>query len=299
MKLHKIVTLALAGLMVLALAGCGAPATETTTEPTTPAPAPAEKPAEDKGVAGGVTVEGSDTLVKMSASWAEEVTTEHPDLMVSVKGGGSGVGIAALVNGTVDFANASREIKDTEVEEIKATGKDVEEHEVAKDGIAVIVNPNNPVTGLTHEQLQKIYLGEITNWKDVGGEDKAIVVVSRDSASGTYEFFKEAIVGKDNEMLPGAILLASNQAILDEVGKNDAAIGYCGVGYANDTVKIAELDGVAASVASVMDGSYELSRGLYMYSAGDLTPAMQAFLDFVMSPAGQKIVEDEGFVPVN
>lgn len=294
MKLHKIVTLALAGLMALALVGCG------TTE--TPAEKPAEKPAEqpkETGVAGGVTVEGSDTLVKMSASWAEEVTTEHPDLMVSVKGGGSGVGIAALVNGTVDFANASREIKDSEVDEIKATGKEVTEHEVAKDGIAVIVNPNNAVKGLTEQQLQDIYMGKITNWKDVGGADKAIVVVSRDSASGTYEFFKEAIVGKDNEMLPAAILLASNQAILDEVGKNDAAIGYCGVGYANDTIKIVELDGVAASVASVMDGTYGLSRGLYMYSAGDLTPAMQAFLDFVMSPAGQKIVEDEGFVPVN
>lgn len=297
MKLHKIATLALAGLMVLALAGCGAPATETKTE--TPSTTPAEKPAEDKGVAGGVTVEGSDTLVKMSASWAEEVTEVHPDLMVSVKGGGSGVGIAALVNGTVDFATASREIKDSEVEALKAAGKEVTEHEVAKDGIAVITNKNNAVAGLTAAQLKDIYMGTITNWKDVGGADKAIVVVSRDSASGTYEFFKEHIVGKDNEMAPSTILLASNQAILDEVGKNDAAIGFCGVGYANDTVKIIELDGVAASVASVMDGSYELSRGLYMYSAGDLTPAMQAFLDFVMSPAGQKIVEDEGFVPVN
>ena len=235
----------------------------------------------------------------MSASWAEEVTTEHPDLMVSVKGGGSGVGIAALVNGTVDFANASREIKDSEVEEIKATGKEVTEHAVARDGIAIIVNPGNAVSSLTEQQLHDIYVGKITNWKDVGGADKAIVVVSRDSASGTYEFFKEAIVGKDSEMLPAAILLASNQAILDEVGKNDAAIGYCGVGYANDTIKIVEFDGVAASVASMMDGTYGLSRSLYMYSAGDLTPAMQAFLDFVMSPAGQKIVEDEGFVPVN
>lgn len=283
MKMHRIVTLALAGLMALALVGCG----------------PAEKPSEGKGVAGGVTVEGSDTLVKMSASWAEEVTTEHPDLMVSVKGGGSGVGIAALVNGTVDFANASREIKDSEVEEIKATGKEVTEHAVARDGIAIIVNPGNAVSSLTEQQLHDIYVGKITNWKDVGGADKAIVVVSRDSASGTYEFFKEAIVGKDSEMLPAAILLASNQAILDEVGKNDAAIGYCGVGYANDTIKIVEFDGVAASVASMMDGTYGLSRSLYMYSAGDLTPAMQAFLDFVMSPAGQKIVEDEGFVPVN
>ncbi len=285
-KVSKWMGVALVGALALGLAGCGAKSADTATNDGT-----AE-------LAGSVNVEGSDTMVNLSGAWAEAFQTAEPGVMVSVKGGGSGVGIASLINGTVDFANASREMKDEEKTQVADGGRTAVEHEVARDGIAVIVNPGNGVEALTSDQVGQIYRGEITNWKEVGGADKKIVVLSRDSSSGTYEFFKEEMVGKDKEMAKSAQLLASNQAIVDEVSKNDAAIGYCGVGYVTKSVKVAQLDGVAASVATVLDGTYPLSRGLYMYSADELSAPMKAFLDFILSPEGQKIVEDEGFVPL-
>lgn len=291
MKVTKWVVLSVVFALALSLVGCGGAQDETAV--------PATGGDEVAELTGSVNIEGSDTLVNLSSAWSEEFQVEHPGVMVSVKGGGSGVGIASLINGTVDFANASREMKDEETAQVADSGRTAVEHEVARDGIAVIVNPANGVEELTSEQVGAIYRGEITNWKDVGGVDKTIVVLSRDTSSGTYEFFKEEMVGKDKEMAKSVQLLASNQAIVDEVSNNDAAIGYCGVGYVIDSVKVAKLDGVAASVETVLDGTYPLSRGLYMYSADELSDAMQAFLDFVLSPAGQKIVEDEGFVPLS
>lgn len=285
-KVSKWMGVALIGALALGLAGCGTKSADTATNDGT-----AE-------LTGSVNVEGSDTMVNLSGAWAEAFQTAEPGVMVSVKGGGSGVGIASLINGTVDFANASREMKDEEKTQVSEGGREAVEHEVARDGIAVIINPGNGVEGLTSEQVGQIYRGEVTNWKEVGGVDKKIVVLSRDSSSGTYEFFKEEMVGKDKEMAKSAQLLASNQAIVDEVSKNDAAIGYCGVGYVTKSVKVAQLDGVLASVDTVLDGTYPLSRGLYMYSADELSAPMKAYLDFILSPAGQKIVEDEGFVPL-
>jgi phosphate transport system substrate-binding protein len=255
----------------------------------------------DEGLSGTINVEGSDTLVNMAQVWAEEFMTEHSDVMISVKGGGSGTGIASMINGTVDFANASRQIKDEEIEQAQENGIDPVEHEVALDGIAVVVNPDNTVTGLTMEELGQIFRGEITNWNELGGDDAEIVVLSRDSSSGTYEFFKETVVDPDedgSEYAAEALLLPSNSAIVDETSGNASAIGYIGVGYVNDSVKVLEIDGVAASVETAADGSYPISRYLYTYSDGEPEGLLAEYLDWIMGPDGQQIVEDEGFVPL-
>jgi phosphate transport system substrate-binding protein len=215
-----------------------------------------------------------------------------------VQGGGSGTGIAAMINGTVDFANASREMKEEEIAEAQSKGINPVEHKVAIDGIAVIVNPANPVTGLSKDQLGAIYRGEIKNWKEVGGPDKPIVLLSRDSSSGTYEYFKEEVVGKDKEYAASAKLLPATQAIVDEVVANDAAIGYVGLGYVTPEVKVLAIDGVVASIETAANGTYPISRYLYMYSNGEPTGVMAAYLEWILGEEGQKLVADEGFVPL-
>jgi phosphate transport system substrate-binding protein len=257
----------------------------------------------DEELTGSINVEGSDTIVNMGQAWAEAFMEEEPGVMVSVKGGGSGTGIAALLNGTVDFANASRAIKDEEIEEAEGLGVDPVEHEVAIDGIAVIINPANTVTEMTMEQLGQVYRGEVTNWSEVGGADADIVLLGRDTSSGTYEYFKEAVVwGADGdealEYSPSMNNLASNQAIVDEVKNNEAAIGYVGLGYLDPDVTVASIDGVQASVDTAADGSYPISRFLYMYSDGDPEGVLAAYLDWILGDEGQAIAEDQGFVPL-
>lgn len=284
----KWIVLALVAVLALGLVGCGQTQTDQTGTET------------DGGeeLTGAISIEGSDTMVNLGQAWAEVFQTENPGVMISLKGGGSGTGIAALINGTVDFANASREMKDEEIAEAEGKGISPVETEVAKDALAVIVNSANPVTGLTLEQLGKIYRGEITNWKEVGGPDKGIVLLSRDSSSGTYEYFKEEVVGKENEFAKEAKLLPSTQAIVDETKANPDAIGYIGLGYVTPDVKELEVDGTMATVEAALDGTYVLSRGLYMYSNGEPTGAAKAYLDWIVSAEGQKIVEDQGFVPL-
>ena len=277
-------------LGAIGLTGCGNKAAGSTSNSTSSSSA--------SGLSGSLNVEGSDTMVNLANSWAEQFMTANPDVNIAVKGGGSGNGIAALINGTADFANASREMKIEEIDQAKAKGVNPVETAVARDGIAVIVNPANSVKGLTTDQLGRIYRGEITNWKDVGGADQPIVLLSRDSSSGTYEYFKEAVVGKDKNYAKAAKLLPSTQAIVDETKGNEAAIGYIGVGYETPDVKVLEIDGVAASVATVLDKTYPISRKLYMYSNGDPTGAGKAYVEWILGPEGQQVVEDEGFVPL-
>jgi len=286
-------TLLLAGTM--ALGGCSAEE-EPTSETEPAAEETAEETAEE--LEGSITVQGSDTLLNVSTAWSEAFMDENPGVDISVQGGGSGTGIAALLNGTVDFANASRQIKEEELADGKAKGMNILEHRVAIDGIAVVVNPANAVSDLSLDDLGKIFRGEITNWKDVGGADQEIVLLSRDSSSGTYEFFKEAVVGEDAEYAASAKLLPSNQAIADEVKANEAAIGYIGLGYLTPDVKVVAVDGVKASVETAADGSYPISRYLYMYSDGEPEGVMAAYLDWILGPEGQQLVEDEGFVPL-
>lgn len=281
MKAQRFLALSLAGVLALALAGCGSSGGSGSAD------------------SGAISVAGSDTMVNLANSWQEAYTATNDAVMISVKGGGSGTGIAALLNGTVDFANASRELKDEEKQQAQSNGIDPVSTAVAKDSIAVIVNPANTVEGLTLDQLGKIYRGELTNWKDVGGPDEAIVLLSRDTASGTYEFFKESVVGKEAEYAKSARLLSSSQQIVDEVKANPAAIGYVGMGYESADIKILEVDGTAATVDAVLDGSYVLSRDLYMISNGQPQGAMKAYLDWIVGAEGQKIVADQGFVPLS
>ena len=245
---------------------------------------------------GTITVEGSDTMVNIAQAWAESYMAENSAVAITVKGGGSGVGIASLVNGTVDFANASRAMKPEEIAADKTAGNTPQETAVARDGIAVIVNSANGVKGLSTDQLGKIYRGEITDWKEVGGKDAPIVLLGRDTSSGTYEFFSEAVVGKDAKYAKSMRNMQSSQAIVDEVKGNANAIGYVGMGYEDPAIAVIQVDGKAATVAAVKDGSYTLSRDLYMYSNGAPVGAAKKYLDWILSDAGQKIVEQEGFV---
>jgi len=293
--LKKFVAPGLAALLLagtVAVAGCSATEEPAVGEPT----GGAEQPAAE--LEGTIDVQGSDTMLNVGTAWSEAFMDENPGVEVSIQGGGSGTGIAALLNGTVDFAHSSRDIKDEELAAGEEKGLSIVEHQVAIDGIAVIVNPANGIEDLSMDQLGRIYRGEITNWKDVGGADKEIVLLSRDSSSGTYEYFKEAVVGEDAEYAQTAKLLPSTQAIVDETVANDAGIGYIGLGYLTDDVKVVAIDGVKASIATAADGSYGISRYLYMYSDGEPTGVMKAYLDWILSADGQAIVVDEGFVPL-
>lgn len=288
-KASKWLVVALAAVLALALIGCGGTATEDAgnTDST-------ETPAAE--LAGAVAIEGSDTLVNVAQAWAEDFMAENPNVMITVKGGGSGAGIAALINGTVDFANASREAKGEEIEQGSAAGVEMTENAVARDGIAVMVNAANTVSDLTIEQIGQIYRGEVTNWKEVGGADAAIVLLGRDTSSGTYEFFGEAVIGKDAKYAKSMRNLQSNQAIVEEIKKNPNAIGYVGMGYQDAAAKSLLVNGVEGNPDTVRDGSYPLSRLLYMYSNGVPADLAKAYLDWILSDAGQAIVETEGFV---
>ncbi|MBI5296956.1 MAG: phosphate ABC transporter substrate-binding protein [Chloroflexi bacterium] len=252
---------------------------------------------------------GSDTIVNLALAWAEQYQTDHPEVRISVTGGGSGTGIAALVNGTVDIANASRQIKEEEIAEAQSKGIDPVEFVIARDAIAVIVNPENPVSELTLQQISDIYSGRITNWLEVGGEDRPIVRLSRETNSGTHVYFLETVLrlgDKESKALfsMDTLLLPSSEGIIYEVRQNPNAIGYDGLGYVPDDLKmiaIAKTPGepyVLPSADTVNDGSYPIARDLYMYTAGQPTGVIKAYLDWILSPVAQAIVTELGFVPI-
>jgi phosphate transport system substrate-binding protein len=248
-----------------------------------------------------ITVKGSDTVLPLSQAEAEDFMMENSDKKVTVIGGGSGVGIAALIDGEIEIAMASREMKESEIQAAKQNGIEPLEHTIAWDGIAVVVNPENPVSQLTYEQLQGIYDGNISNWKDVGGEDRQIAVITRDSSSGTYEYFKEEIL-VDREYRPDALVQPATGGIVEEVAGNEGAIGYIGFAYVDDSTKAVALDGgegyVEATEENILSGTYPLSRPLYYYTNGEPQGETKEFIDFVMSPTGQAIVSEIGYFPV-
>jgi len=288
-KVSKKVALSLVIVLALgafALTGCGGSNTDSTDGAT------------GSELSGSITVSGSDTMVNLAQAWAEEFGTVNPGVMVSVKGGGSGNGIAALINKTTDFANASRDIKEEEVTQAKAAGVNPVTTVVAKDGVVIIVNAANAVADITEENLGKVYRGEITNWKELGGADAPIVLLSRDSSSGTYGFMQDEVIGKEGKFAKSTRNLQSTQAIVDEVSKNANSIGYIGLGYENASIKHITVDGVESTVDTVLDGSYALSRPLNMISNGEPTGAAKAYVEWILSPAGQKLVADQGFVPL-
>ncbi len=252
---------------------------------------------------------GSDTIVNLALAWAERYQGEHPDVRISVTGGGSGTGLAALINGTVDIANASRQIKDEEVAQAQANGIQPVEHIIARDAIAVIVNPENPVSQLTLQQISDIYSGKITNWKEVGGDDRPIVRLSRETNSGTHVYFLETVLrlgNKEDKTLfsMDTLLLPSSEGIIAEVRDNPNAIGYDGLGYVPKDLKmiaIAKSAGeayVLPSVETVNDKTYPIARDLYMYTAGEPTGVIKEYLDWILSPEAQEIVLQLGFVPI-
>jgi phosphate transport system substrate-binding protein len=251
---------------------------------------------------------GSDTLVNLALAWAEAYMQQHPEVRISVTGGGSGTGIAALINGTADIANASRAMKAEEIEAARANGIEPVEFTVALDAIAVVVHPSNPVNHLTIQQISDIYTGKITNWKEVGGEDRPIVLLSRESNSGTYMYFLEHVVRlgdpKSNLLFsPDTLLMPSSEGISTEVRQNPNAIGYDGLGYVTPDQKVIAvgLDPggpfVLPSVDTVNDGSYPISRPLYMYTAGEPRGGVKAYLQWILTE-GQSIVTTLGFVPL-
>lgn len=251
---------------------------------------------------------GSDTLVNLALAWAEAYMTIRADVRISVTGGGSGTGIAAMINGTVDIANASREMKQEEIAAAEANGISPREFVVARDAIAVVVHPSNPVDRLTLRQISAIYTGQIANWREVGGEDRPVVLLSRESNSGTYVYFLENVIRQgraDSELLfsPETLLMPSSEGISAEIRQNPNAIGYDGLGYVTPDQKmvaVASTDAgpfVLPSAASVNDGSYPVSRPLYMYTRGEPSGQIKAYLDWVLS-AGQELVASLGFVPL-
>ena len=253
---------------------------------------------------------GSDTIVNLALAWAEQYQLDHADIRLSVTGGGSGTGIAALVNGTVDIANASRQIKSKEVDLAAEKSIVPVEHIIARDAIAVIVNPENPVTELTLQQISDIYSGVYTNWSEVGGEDRPIVRLSRETNSGTHVYFLETVLRlgiKDSDTLfsTNTLLLPSSEGIIIEVRQNPNAIGYDGLGYVPHDLKVIAIAPEAGdafilpSVETVNSGTYPIARDLYMYTNGEPTGAVKEYLDWIMSEQAQEIVRELGFVPIN
>lgn len=252
---------------------------------------------------------GSDTLVNLALAWAEEYQKQRPEIQISVTGGGSGTGFAALINGTIDIANASRGIKPEEIDSARALGFEPVEHIIANDAIAVIVNPANPVSQLTMEQVSRIYKGEISNWQELGGEDRPIVKLSRETNSGTHVYFLETVIRLDSKedtsiFSADTLLLPSSEGIIAEVRDNPNAIGYDGLGYVTEEVKMIALatsangDYILPSAATVTDGSYPIARHLFMYTRNQAQGLEQEYLDWILSPQAQTIVKELGFVPV-
>ncbi len=252
---------------------------------------------------------GSDTMVNLALAWAEAYQDAHPEVRIAVTGGGSGTGLASLINGTVDIANASRRIKPEEVEKAQANAITPVEHIVARDAIAIIVHLSNPVEHLTLRQLSDIYTGQITNWQQVGGENRPIVLLSRETNSGTHVFFLEQVIrlgDKNSRALfaTDTLLLPSSEGITAEVRQNPNAIGYDGLGYVTPEVKMLavarEAGGpfVLPTLETVNNGTYPIARDLYMYTAGAPTGVIQQYLEWIVSPAGQQVVSQLGFVPI-
>jgi phosphate transport system substrate-binding protein len=250
-----------------------------------------------------VTIKGSDTMVILGQRWAETYMGQHPQVRIQVTGGGSGTGIAALINGGTDICEASRPMKDKEKEQVKARhGKDVKEMPVALDGIGIYVHQSNEIPFLTQAQLKAIYTGRLTNWKEVGGKGGKIVAYSRENNSGTYVFFKEHVLNnedyaKEIQTLPGTA------AIVNAVSKDPASIGYGGIAYASGirAVPIKKDDASQAtspSLQTVRTNEYPLSRNLFFYTVGEPAGETKTFIEWVLSPEGQKICEAVGYYPL-
>lgn len=265
-----------------------------------------------QGTTGSFKIIGSNTVEPLSVLWAEDFMKANPEVSIAVSGPGSGVGIAALIDGTTDIAQASRPMKSSEYDQARAKGRDPVEITVAMDALSVVVHPSNPVNELTIAQLSGIFSGRITNWNEVGGKDATIVALSRDTNSGTHVFFKEHVVqmqgtDKEDKTLeygPKVLLLPSTKEGVEEVAGNENAVFYPGLGYLTDEVKplaikaTPDSPGVLPSVETAQDGSYPISRGLYYYTDGEPAGIIKAYVDYCLSSEGQVKVIESGYVPL-
>jgi len=249
-------------------------------------------------LAGNIVITGSTTVLPIAQKVAEAYMSQNPDVKISISGGGSGEGIKALIDGTTNIADSSRFIKDTEIKQAVDKGRYPVPFAIAYDCIVPVVHPSNTVVNLTVQQLKGIYKGDIKNWKEVGGPDKKIVVISRDTSSGTYEVWEDKVMNKER-VAPSALLQASNGAIVQAVSSNQNAIGYIGIGYVDSSVKALMVDRVKASEETALNGSYPVHRALYMFTSGWPKGDTLNFINFVLHPQkGQKYIKEEGFVPL-
>lgn len=250
-----------------------------------------------------LTAKGSDTVLPLAQKEAEKYMQAHKDAALTIVGGGTGVGVSALEEGTTDLAMASRDLKTEEKLKFQTAKKDIKEALIAYDALSVIVNPKNKVTRLTREQLEGIFTGKITNWKEVGGDDEKIVVYSRETSSGTYEFFKEHVLDKKN-YAANILMMPATGAIVQSVGQTKGAIGYVGLAYESKEVKplaVSYDQGktfVAPSVDAAKNKTYPISRPLYFFYDATAESKVKPFIDYVLSEEGQKIVLETGYVPL-
>lgn len=242
-----------------------------------------------------IVVAGSTTVLPIAQKAAEVFMDSNSSADITVQGGGSGVGISSLIDGTCDIGDASRPAKDAELGQAAANGRSLKANVIAMDGICVIVHPSNSVGAMTKKQIRDIFTGKISNWQDVGGPEGKIVVISRDSSSGTFEAFGELVL-KGDKVRSDALLQASNQAVASIVSRTLGAVGYVGLAYLTSSVKAVDVDGVKASKETVLTGQYTIGRPLFMYTNGVPKGLAKEFIDFVLSKEGQRLVEEEGFV---
>jgi phosphate transport system substrate-binding protein len=248
--------------------------------------------------AANLTINGSTTVLPIAQKVGEAYMKEHPELAIDISGGGSGNGIKAIIDGTTDIAMASRFIKDKEVQQAIEKGQYPVPFRVAYDCIIPVIHPSNTVANLSLDQLKAIYKGDVTNWKDVGGPNRPIVVISRDTSSGTYEVWEEKVMKKER-VFPAALLQASNGAVAQAVAKNANAIGYVGIGYLSKELKGVKVNGIEGSKATTLDGSFPISRPLFMFTRGWPQGDTIKFLNYMLDPhQGQKFVEESGYVPL-
>ena len=247
-------------------------------------------------------IKGSDTVLPVAQQTAERFMNQHPDTRVTVTGGGTGVGISALLDNTTDIAMASRPIKFSEKMKIKSAGEDVAEIVVAYDALAVVAHPSNPVKQLTRQQLEDIFRGKITNWKQVGGDDRKIVVYSRETSSGTYEFFKESVL-KNKNYMASSLSMPATGAIIQSVSQSKGAIGYVGLAYVSPRVKTLSVsyDGkhyAAPTVENATNKTYPIVRPLYYYYNVKKKAEIDPLVQYILSPDGQDIIKKSGYIPV-
>lgn len=256
-----------------------------------------------------IQIKGSDTMVNLVQAWAEELSKENSTLNFGITGGGSGTGIAGLINKTCDIAMSSRSIEQKEINLAKEKNINPQQFIVALDGLVVIIHSSNPVSNLTMDELRDIFLGNITNWKELGGKDSKIVILSRESNSGTHVFFKEHVLKRGDkknpeEFSPSSLLMPSSQAICEEVEQNPHAVGYVGMGYicnrskAIHVAKNKKTRYIEPTIDSVVNNSYPISRPLYLYADEKHSDVVNKFIDFALSPVGQEIVRKIDFVPM-